>query len=185
MVESVRKILVWAKHPTFLRLLKFGVVGASGVLVNMGVFWLGTAVVFAALDESPRNVCAGVLAVAVSILTNFLLNDAWTWRDRRSAGGRTWWGRLFRYVLVAAIAGVVQVGVLWVLSIPLGIHELIANFVGIGAGVAINFVVNNVWTFRGDDGTKDAPVGGAVVSTEPTGTLEPIEAERRGRRGTE
>jgi len=179
-----RKVASLWRHPGLVRFARFGVVGASGVLVNMGVFWVGTVVVFAGLTESSRNVLAGALAVVVSILTNFLLNDAWTWRDRRRGGRRGWWQRLAKYVAVATIAGGVQVGVLWLLSIPLGVHELIANFVGIGAGVGINFVVNNVWTFRGDGGTSEVGPG-ADIAQVPAGAERPNEREAPRDRGAD
>lgn len=136
------------KNKELRRLVKFGLVGSSGVVVNMAIFALGTAWLFKEMADSPRNMCASTLAVVVSIATNFALNDAWTWRDRREGGSAAWLRRLVMYFVVAGVAGLIQVGVMWTLSIPLGINEHLANFVGIGAGVVINFAVNNVWTFR-------------------------------------
>jgi putative flippase GtrA len=71
---------------------------------------------------------------------------------------------MLRYYVVAGIAGGVQVAVMWLLSIPAGLNEHLANLVGITAGIAINFFANNFWTFRkkSDDGGH-----GAAVPSDP------------------
>ncbi len=145
-----------------LRLIRFGLVGASGVGVNMALFHLGTKLLFEAMPQVTRNALSGALAVAISILTNFLLNDAWTWRDRRRASRLGLWARMARYYVVAGVAGAVQVGVMLLLSVALGLHETLANLAGISAGIAIKFFVNNLWTFRADD----APAPGLPTSPE-------------------
>lgn len=152
----------WLDNIEVRRVLKFGVVGASGVGVNMGLFALGVGVLFVGSAPSLRNTLASVVAVFVSIGTNFVVNDLWTWRDRREAGWRAAISRLLRYYVVAGVAGGVQVGVMWLLSIPLGLNEHLANLVGIGAGIAINFFANNFWTFK-----KRARLDEAEVSADP------------------
>ena len=153
------------------RFIKFGVVGASGVLVNMGIFALFAEIVLVGQEDATRHVLAGTMGVIVSILTNFLLNDAWTWRDRRRVGLRPFLGRMGKYYVVAGIAGLVQVGVLYVLSGPLGLNAYLSNFAGIVAGVLINFFVNNLWTFRAD---------GSTLPTEtPDSNAQTPEAQER------
>ncbi len=131
------------------RLAKFGVVGGSGVVVNMGIFALGMRWIFIGIeDPSIQRGAAGALAVIISILSNFALNDAWTWRDRRKQGAAALLLRLGKYAVVAGISGLIQLGVLATLSGPLGLDPYLSNLLGIAAGVVINFAVNNVWTFR-------------------------------------
>ncbi len=60
------------------RLIKFSVVGASGVAVNMGLLYALTRFM------GIHYILSSILAIEVSILTNFILNDIWTWRDRRT-----------------------------------------------------------------------------------------------------
>ena len=57
------------------RLLKFVTVGGIGTLVNEGVFIL-TA------HDVPIFFSLG-LAIELSIIFNFMLNDVWTFKDRR------------------------------------------------------------------------------------------------------
>lgn len=122
-----------------IRFLKFAAVGGSGVLVNNGLLWL--LVEFTAL---PFYLCS-ILAIETSIITNFTLNDAWTWRDRREGHIL---GRLYRYNLSTAFSSLfINVTVLLFLKEWLGFPYLIANLFGIGCSVLFNFLVNSVWTY--------------------------------------
>lgn len=143
-----------------VRLMKFGVVGFSGVVVNLIV----SEAFFRALltpitPETLRLAVANAAGVVVSIFTNFLLNDRWTWGDRRKGELRHWFERLAKYYVLASIAGAVQVGVSsasfeWVwkhLPIAIGGFEIDSTLsicTGIGAGMVINFVASHFWAFR-------------------------------------
>ncbi len=155
----------FSERKEILRLLRFCAVGASGVLVNMAVFAICIDIVLIDVSEGSRNVLATSTAVLFSILTNFLLNDAWTWRDRRRGPMAA---RLLKYYIVAGIAGLMQVGVQFALSVQLAVDGYLANMAGIAVGVAINFFINNLWTFRtgqdpladGAEAVDEAPGGG-------------------------
>ncbi len=139
------------------RLLRFCVVGGTGVVVNMSVFW---AVLLLAEDAWPTwfvHNAAGVLGFAVSCLGNFFLNDAWTWGDRRAVTRMPLLQRLGSYFLVALGALAIQLLVLngttalFENALPeayssWGPH--LANLLGIAAGTVVNFVLNHLWTFR-------------------------------------
>ena len=130
--------------------MKFGVVGLTGVGVNHGLLLAGLEVLDG-WEAGAAYATALTVAIGVSILTNFLLNDAWTWRDRREHGARAFFVRLGKYYLVAGVAGVVQWAISWSLSIPFEVNVHLANLTGIAAGVGINFVVNHFWTFKKPD----------------------------------
>ena len=139
----IRDIL--ARHQ---RLLQFAAVGASGVVVNMA-FVAGGMAAFAGLAPELREALSSALGIAVSVLSNFLLNDLWTWGDRDKTGGRRGWlVRLARYYAVSAAAGLLQFGVAMGLAMGLEVNIYAAQLAGIGLGTVINYVVNNVWTFR-------------------------------------
>src|ERR1700730_10185470 len=61
----------------FRSFIKFNIVGLTGVFVNEGLLIGLQSIGFYVLTAS-------AIAIEVSILTNFLLNDLWTFRDRRS-----------------------------------------------------------------------------------------------------
>jgi dolichol-phosphate mannosyltransferase len=119
------------------KFLKFLVVGGSGVIVNEGILALLTEI------YSVKVFIAGIIAIESSILSNFLLNNFWTWRDKRH---KPFINRLFQYHSVALVAGIVNYLVLIGLS-SAGLHHLLANLVGIAFGTVINFLLNNYWTF--------------------------------------
>lgn len=122
------------------RFLRFAVVGCSGVLVNMGMLALFTEIFHL------YYLISSIIAIELSILSNFMLNDTWTWQDRKKRSFRT---RLFRYHVSAGISGLLfNWGLLLLLTKAFHIHYLLANLIGICFGMASNFILNNFWTFR-------------------------------------
>ncbi|WP_168210414.1 GtrA family protein [Persicimonas caeni] len=144
------------------RLVKFGLVGVSGVFVNLAVF----EVLFrmASMQFSVAN----ALGIVVSIFTNFLLNDMWTWGDRvKGARRRDWFGRLTKYYVSASVAAGVQLLVAsaavalvfdsLIVDIPavvpveptsIDIGPTLAVLTGIIVGMGINFLASHLWAFR-------------------------------------
>ena len=120
--------------------IKFGTVGGLGVLVNMGFFFIFTRY------ASIRIEYASPMAIEISILCNFFLNNIWTFRRRDTIIG--FGGRILRYHLVTAVAGGVNYVTLLLLANKLGMHDLLANLIGIGLGTFINFFLNSMWTWR-------------------------------------
>lgn len=122
------------------RVLKFSIVGASGVLVNMGMLFFLTEVL------NLFYMISSVLAIEISIVTNFVLNDLWTWHDRKK---KNLLARVFQYHISVGITAVV---INWLLLIILteffGLYYLISNLIGISAGTLSNFVINDLWTFK-------------------------------------
>jgi len=121
-------------------LIKFGIVGGSGVLVNMGLLYILTR--FFAI----RLEIASALAIEVSILSNFFLNNLWTFKKRETHV--PFWSRLLRYHLVTGLAGIVNYLVLLLLVHTLGWHDMLSNLIGIAIGTIINYTLNSLWTWR-------------------------------------
>jgi len=130
------------------RLARFLVVGVSGVAVNLGVFTLARASLRGIVTGPPRFVLANIAGFAVSVLTNFALNDSWTWGDRRAGGRAGLLSRLGKYYLVCSLAGMVQLAVAWTCHVGGGLEEHLSVLVGIAFATGINFVANHFWTFR-------------------------------------
>jgi dolichol-phosphate mannosyltransferase len=146
------------------RIIKFGIVGASGVLVNLGLYALLTRA--AGLGETllGKNVSYAA-SVELSILSNFLLNDLWTFADRRGHSG--FFTRLGRFHVVSLIGFGVNFGVfaginLWLSAtdstivgvLKLGpfdfgnVDDFIAAALGIGLAMTWNFLGNLLWTWK-------------------------------------
>ncbi len=120
--------------------IKFAIVGGSGVLVNMGLLFILTRYF------SVRLEIASPIAIEVAILSNFSLNNLWTFKKRNTLV--TFWTRLFRYHLVTGLAGIVNYGVLLLLVNSFGLHDMLSNLIGILIGTFITYSLNSLWTWR-------------------------------------
>ena len=124
----------------FARPLRFGVVGLSGIVVNSAILW-------ALVRELHLAVLLGsVLATEAAILSNFLLNDRWTFRA--AAGRHSFGQRLLRFNGVALGGMAITAGILTALASYTHLHLLIANLLAVGAATGWNYVVNSRWTWR-------------------------------------
>jgi len=146
--RAVQKRLAAIGRVVDARPLRFLLVGATGVGVSTGTLWIGTRVLHLPVAA------AGFLASFTSTFTNFLLNDAFTWRDRRREGVGPWSGRLLRYYGVTAVGNVVYLIVLNGLVHWAKLFDLAANVIAIGVGGALNYLIHNVWTWRPDRGEQ-------------------------------
>jgi dolichol-phosphate mannosyltransferase len=120
-----------------IRFLKFSAVGGSGVFVNMGVLAFLSS---AGLDYLP----SGIVAVETAIVTNFFMNEFWTFSDfsRKRPG---WFSRSFRFLkfnLVCAGGAMLNLGMLWGLTEFAGMYYLISNLFGIAAATLWNYGMN-------------------------------------------
>jgi dolichol-phosphate mannosyltransferase len=123
------------------RFLRFGVVGGSGVLVNNAVL----LALVEGLHLPP--VAAAVVATECAIVSNFLLNDRWTFADVRHSSARSWPRRFASYNLLTLGGLVLSVGVLALLHGVAGVHYLLANVAGIAVGTLWNYGSNHQWTW--------------------------------------
>lgn len=122
------------------KILKFGLVGGSGVVVNMGVLYLLTH--YAKVNYK----ISSVFAIELSIITNFLLNNYWTWKGQQE---KNFWLKMMQYHISVGFTAILANWLLLVfLTEVVGIYYLISNLIGIGVGMLLNFVVNDLWTFR-------------------------------------
>jgi len=134
-----KEIINYLKHLLALsgyRPVKFALVGVSGVLVNEGLLHLLVLSGIPVFMASP-------IAIEFSILSNFTLNDLWTFRDRRV--GKIL-ARCLRYHLAVILGAVVNYFIL-LLLVALGVHYLVANLAGIVAGFMANYVCSEVFVW--------------------------------------
>ena len=156
--QRLLSLLGWLKR---FRYVKFGLVGATGTVVNMLVLYLAQEYFFSAIG-APRIRLYVSLALAIMIATvnNFTWNRLWTWSDRRPTaparladrnnadpGALTVRAAQFgRYVLASWFGIAVQYGLTLWLSHSL--HYLLANVIAIVIASVANFLANDRWTFR-------------------------------------
>lgn len=156
--------------PERRRFIKFVIVGGSGVFVNLLVVQICAAWLFAGIGErtlGPLGLVdlTGMLSllagIFVSIFTNFLINDNWTWRDRaKESGLGGWMLRCLEYYVTNGVAAGLQFATAWavlatsifqfsIYSFDLTTIEVsLASLAGIVVATPLNYIINNVWTFR-------------------------------------
>lgn len=123
------------------RIIKFGVVGASGVIVNVGSLYVLTE--FARIPYF----IASLIAIELSIISNFTINLLWTWRDRADEG--TLWKKIVRYHIGAGATAVLgNYLILIALTEFFGMHYMLSNLIGIAVGTFSNYLINDLWTFK-------------------------------------
>ncbi len=125
-----------------LRFLKFCLVGISGVGVNMGLLWLLTE--FAGLFY----LTSAAIGIETSIITNFILNNYFTFADRNQPGRKPFFIRLLRFNLVSLAALAINLAILGFLTEVWGVFYLLSNLFGIAVATFWNYLVNNWWTWK-------------------------------------
>jgi putative flippase GtrA len=127
-------IMTFARLSTS-RILRFAVVGGTGVIINTSVLyvlsrWAGLPLL-----------AASALAVELAAISNYLLNDTWTFAARSPSFGR------FVKFNTASLAGLaLNVLSVWLLT-RLGLYFLVANLIGIAAGFAANYTFSVRWVW--------------------------------------
>jgi putative flippase GtrA len=137
-VATARRIGAGARRPAnWVQLFKFGVVGASGYLINLAVF--AVLVELAELHHVPGAV--GSFCVAVS--SNFYWNRHWTFRASDGHAGF----QAARFFTVSIGALLVNLVILEAL-VRGGLDELPSQAIAVATAMPVNFIGNKLWTFQ-------------------------------------
>jgi putative flippase GtrA len=124
------------KAANWVQLVKFGLVGASGYVINLGVF--------AVLNENlgVHHVLAAVGAFCVAVSSNYLWNRYWTF-GAGAGPARFEAARFFAVSLGALFINLVILELLVMAELP----ELQAQAVAVAVAMPFNFIGNKLWTF--------------------------------------
>lgn len=127
-----------ARRPhNWLQLLKFGLVGGSGYVVNLGVFALLTT----SLDL--HHTAAAIGAFCVAVTNNFLWNRHWTFG--RGDGPAHFQAARFFAVSTASLG--LNLAVLEMLIATEALGDLTAQAIAVALAMPFNFLGNRLWTF--------------------------------------
>jgi Predicted membrane protein len=138
----------WNHHDSVVwqewkKLFKFGMVGLFGIVVNEGLLIYLKEYVHLVLPV------ASIIAIEFSILSNFILNDRWTFgADREGHALGRWWQRLVSFQVVSIGGAAINFAILNVLATWAGVDYRIANILGILVAFAWNFLVNRRFTWK-------------------------------------
>jgi putative flippase GtrA len=153
LIAWVQRTFVWF---TQFRYVKFGIVGASGTVVNLVVLTFAQEILFKAIEPARNRLYASLAcAILVATINNFTWNRLWTWADRKRANAvlatpvRINYVQQFgQYALASWLGMAVQYALTLWLSGPVGWHYLAANLTAIAIASVSNFFANDWWTFR-------------------------------------
>ncbi len=130
----------WIRFQASRTFLRFAAVGAVGVVVNLGLFILLVRFGLSKYLASP-------ISIEGSIISNFLLNNFWTFRHRNARGN--FWTKAAKFKGVSLVALGVSYSAFVILSVlfprtPAYIHQFLAIF----PATLVNYFLNSYWTFK-------------------------------------
>jgi putative flippase GtrA len=135
--ELVTRIRAGARQRSnWMELVKFGLVGASGYVVNLIVF----AILVNALGI--HHLIGAVGAFCVAVTSNFLCNRHWTFEASTGHAG-TQAVRFFSISFAALLINLVALQLL----IDAGLSALGSQALAVAIAMPFNFVGNKLWTF--------------------------------------
>jgi dolichol-phosphate mannosyltransferase len=135
--EMVRFIALLFRYSDY-RLAKFMIVGAIGIGINESLLYL--------LEPHAPLLLASAVAVEASIVSNFIMNNAWTFRNKIRCG---FLRGLLKYNFVTTAGALLNIAILGILVL-IHFEYLAANFVGTIFGFAANYIGSEgfVWRLR-------------------------------------
>ena len=125
---------------TVIRWLKFNLVGAAGMAVQLGLLalfnelWVG------------HYLCASAAAVELTLLHNFVWHLHYTWKDRSDGSAKL--GRLLRFHLSNGMVSMLgNLALMRLLVQGAHIPLLISSCIAILCCSLLNFCLGNEWVF--------------------------------------
>jgi putative flippase GtrA len=140
LVHGMRRPANW------LQLVRFGLVGGAGFVVNVAVYAL--FVHGAGVDYR----VASIVAWLVAVVNNFLLNRHWTFDASEGRAHH----QAARFLIVSLAAEIVSLLLLTLFVESAHIAKVPAQALAVALSMPFNFVGNKLWTFRsGSDALAD------------------------------
>jgi dolichol-phosphate mannosyltransferase len=127
-----------ARRPaSWWELIKFGMVGGSGYLINLGVF------AFLSGNLGVHHIIAAIGAFCVAFASNFFWNRHWTFGAADGHAGF----QAARFFAVSVAALLINLAVLEALVGGTSLGDLTAQAIAVAVAMPFNFLGNKLWTF--------------------------------------
>ena len=129
------------------RFIKFGMVGASGTVLNIAVLYASQEWLLKAIADFHERLNFSIaLAITLATISNFYWNRRLTWRDRRHEVHHSALVLFIKYVMAAALSITIQsLLTKWLATY---LHYIVANLAAIALASAFSFLANDRLTFR-------------------------------------
>ena len=127
------------KPENWAQLVRFGLVGGSGYVINL--------IAFAILAQGAdlHHIPAAIGAFLVAVTNNFVWNRMWTFRA--AAPGRHPAHQGMRFLIVSVVGLGVNLAVLEALVSGVELGELRSQAIAVAVAMPVNFIGNKLWTF--------------------------------------
>jgi putative flippase GtrA len=136
--ELAYRLGVAARRPaSWWQLIKFGMVGGSGYLINLGVF------AFLSGNLGAHHIIAAIGAFCVAFCSNFFWNRHWTFGAADGHAGF----QAVRFFAVSVAALLINLAVLEALVGATSMGDLAAQAIAVAVAMPFNFLGNKLWTF--------------------------------------
>jgi dolichol-phosphate mannosyltransferase len=129
------------------RFLRFGIVGFSGVFVDLGIFYLLRTGLGFALTRS------SIFSSEIAIINNFLWNDLWTFSDisEKQKGIRQRLRRFLKFNVVCLSGVILNALIVNFLFNIVHMNEYLAKLIAIAMITFLNFWLNSKLSWRVTD----------------------------------
>lgn len=132
--------------------LCYGIVGANGVVVNLGVLWALRS------WDILNTFSAPVAAIECAIIHNFLGNELWVFRDRAQRAPQLWQrlGRLLCFHSICAMGAAPHLSIVWFFVLQQHWPYMWTNLLAIAVVTVWNYGLNTsrTWTRRAASRTR-------------------------------
>lgn len=136
--EFAYRVGAAARRPaSWWQLIKFGLVGGSGYLINLAVFALLSS------NFGLHHIVAAIGAFCVAVSSNFFWNRHWTFAAGHGHAGF----QAARFFAVSIAALLINLVVLEALVAGTSMGDLSAQAIAVAVAMPFNFLGNKLWTF--------------------------------------
>ena len=130
----------WIRFYSSKTFIKFLIVGSSGIVVNLAFFTI-------LMITGVNKYLASPIAIELSIISNFILNNYWTFRHNKTK--HTMRIRGIKFNLVSLLSLFISYGTFILLSLIFPhITPQFLQFVAIIPATFVNYFLNCYWTFQ-------------------------------------
>lgn len=128
-------------RPRFGRIGRFAAVGGAAAGLQTLLLWLFVDI------GGLYYLLSAIIAIEITIITQYVINNAWTFADRANEGN-AFFGGLLRTNLVRGSAIPIQTALLYAFVTWGGLGYIIANACAIIPSGIYRYVLDSRWTWR-------------------------------------
>lgn len=153
-----QKIENLIKRDSFKQLIKYGLVGVSGLVIEMTLFYFLTKkfAVQYPFSDSLHNLLGNSISIhtlntdishiissSIAIINNFILNSYFTFKvtDKKLK-------RFFSFISVAAVGLIISTTLMTIFVQKFQMEEMLSKAIALAIVVAFQFFINKFFTFK-------------------------------------